>query len=438
MPSAEEGVFDRFRKSIDPDWIDRALEATGKATLRRRRLPAEQVIWLVLGMALYRHRPIDELVGRLDLALPDSGRGSVAKSAVAQARARLGSEPLKWLFERCSSKWGHESARRHEWRGLALYGVDGTTVRVPDSQENRDHFGSHRGRDHGPSGYPLVRVVTLMALRSHIIAAANFGPWGDERPYARELWPQVPDESLTIVDRNFLSSNILIPLAAQGENRHWLTRATSKTAWTAVKKLASGDELVELKTRYDARKQNPDLPRIWQVRAIRYRRPGFRPQTLLTSLLDPVAFPAEELRALYHERWEIELGFDEVKTDLLERQEAIRSKTPNGVMQELWAVGLAYNLVRLEMERVADEAGVSPSRVSFVASLRLIRDEWLWAAASNSPGAIPKNLRRLRDELARFILPPRRPERRFPRAVKIKMSGYPRNRPTTVKRSRRK
>lgn len=127
MPSADESAFERFRKSIDSKWIDEALEATGTATLRRRRLPAEQVVWLVLGMALYRHRPIDDLVSRLDLVLPESGHSSVAKSAIAQARARLGDEPMKWLFERCSSKWGHESARRHEWRGLALYGVDGTT-----------------------------------------------------------------------------------------------------------------------------------------------------------------------------------------------------------------------------------------------------------------------------------------------------------------------
>jgi hypothetical protein len=438
MPSVDEAAFQRFQESIDPEWIDAALDATGTATLRRRRLPAEQVVWLVLGMALYRHRPIDDLVGRLDLALSPSGTSSVAKSAVAQARARLGSEPLKWLFERCSQKWAHESARRHAWRGLALYGVDGTTVRVPDSQENRDHFGGQRGRDGGFSGYPLARVVTLMALRSHLIAAAAFGPWGDERPYARELWQQMPDDALAIVDRNFLAANILIPLASQGNNRHWLTRATSRTTWRVVKKLGRGDDLVELETSSEARKQNPELPKTWTMRAIGYRRRGFRPQMLLTSLLDPKAFPAEELRELYHERWELELGFDEVKTDLLERQEAIRSKTPKGAMQELWAVGLAYNLVRLEMERIAKEADVPPSRISFVVSLRMIRDEWLWAAATNSPGAIPKNLRRLRDELKRFVLPPRRTARVFPRAVKLKMSNYDRKRPTTVRKGRRK
>jgi hypothetical protein len=439
LPSADEGAFDRLRKSINPDWIESALVSTGTATLRRRRLPAEQVIWLVLGMALYRNRPIDDLVARLDLVLPGSGRASMAKSAVAQARARLGNEPLKWLFEKCSTKWGHDSARHHAWRGLAVYGVDGTTVRVPDSQENRAFFGSQDAGPRGVSGYPLARIVTLMALRSHIVVAARFGPYGDERPYANELWPELPPESLAVVDRNFLATSILIPLTRRGENRHWLTRATKRTKWTVVKKLGKGDELVELEVHRSSRVAHPelDLPEKWELRAIRYRRAGFEPQTLLTSLVDSKQYPAEELRALYHERWEMELGYDEVKTDMLDRQEAIRSKTPKGVLQELWAIGLAYNLVRLEMERIADEADVAPNQISFVVSLRLIRDEWMWAAASRAPGAIPKNLRRLRDELKRFILPPRR-DRQYPRAVKIKMSSYDRNRPAIMRRGRRK
>jgi hypothetical protein len=431
-PSSDEaGAFDRLRDSIDPVWIEQALEATGTATLRRRRLPAEQVIWLVLGMALYRDRPIDELVEKLDLVLPGSGQTSMAKSAVAQARSRLGEEPVKWLFEKCSEKWGHESAGRHLWRGLSLYGVDGTTVRVPDSPDNRGFFGSHNAGERGISGYPLARIVMLMALRSHMVVAAGMGPYGDERPFALDLWPKLPDHSLAIVDRNFLAANILLPLASSGRERHWLTRATTRSKWTVLKKLGVGDELVEMTVSNRARQQNPDLPKTWQMRAIRYQRPGFAPQTLLTSLRDNKAYPARELRDLYHERWEIELGFGEVKTDMLERAETIRSRTPPGVMQELWALGLAYNLVRLEMEQVAKEAQVPPTRISFIMSLRLIRDEWMWAAGARSPGAIPKNLRRLREEIARFILPPRRTARAFPRAVKIKMSNYARKRPIT-------
>ena len=106
---------------------------------------------------------------------------------------------------------------------------------------------------------------------------------------------------------------------------------------------------------HQARKKNPTLPKVWVVRAIRYQRKGFPPQTLLTSLLDPVDYPAEELIGLYHERWELELGYAEIKTEMLEREESIRSKSPTAVAQEMWGILLAYNLVRLEMERVADE-----------------------------------------------------------------------------------
>lgn len=175
------------------------------------------------------------------------------------------------------------------------------------------------------------------------------------------------------------------------------------------------------------RKGDPDVPRFWRVRAISYQRKGFRPQLLLTSMLDPAQFPAEEIVQVYHARWEIELGYNEVKSVMLDRLEAIRSKSPVGVAQELWGVGLMYNLIRVEMERIAGEAGVSPTQISFVMALRLIHDEWSWCAVA-SPGAIPRHLRELRADVARFVLPARR-ERSYPRSVKIKMSNYERNRP---------
>lgn len=424
----EEGAFDRLQASIDPDWIEEALEATGTATLRRRRLPAEQVIWLVLGMALYRDRRIDELVAKLDLALPGRRGPTPAPSSVTQARSRLGDEPMRWLFERCSEKWAHASARTHAWRGLAVYGVDGTTIRVPDSPDNRVHFGGHEsGR--GVSGYPIVRVLTLMALRTHLVAAMRFGPYSvGETTYAKGLWAQIPDNSLVIVDRNFYDGAALFPLQDHGANRHWLIRTKSNLKWRTLETLGPGDELVEVEPHHNVRSREPSVPKRWQMRAIRYQRAGFPPQTLLTSMTDAKAYPAREVAALYHERWEIEIGYGEVKTRMLERFEAIRSRRPTGVAQELWGVALAYNLVRLEMTRIAEEAGVPPTRISFTMALSLIRDEWGWCAVT-SPGAIPKHLRKLRADVARFVLPPRRPERRYPRAVKLKMSNYPRKRP---------
>jgi len=418
--------FDDVRRNIDPAWIEEALVATGTATIRRRRLPAVQVVWLVIGMALFRNRAIAELVHKLDLVLP-GGSPTVAASAVPQARARVGAEPLAWLFTRCADAWAHASADAHRWRGLALYGVDGSTLRVADSDENRAHFGCSNGA-RGKSGYPLVRLLGLMALRSHLLASAAFGPYETgENTYAIELWPSVPDQSLTIVDRGFFGANVLIPLTRSGMNRHWLTRAKKNLRWRVVKRLGTNDMLVEMEVSSFAKAKDPTLPRTWQVRAIRYQRKGFRPNWLLTSLLDADSYPADEIVALYHERWELELAYDEIKTEMLDREETLRSKSPSAVTQEIWGILLAYNLVRLEMERVAAEANVQPTRISFVAALHLIVDEWLWLAVT-SPGAIPSRLRDLRADLKRFILPPRRSQRSYPRAVKIKMSNYPRKR----------
>jgi IS4 transposase len=169
------------------------------------------------------------------------------------------------------------------------------------------------------------------------------------------------------------------------------------------------------------------------ARAIRFQRKGYRPTTLLTSLLDPKTYPADELRALYHERWEVELGFGEIKTDMLERLETIRSKSRTAVEQEML---IAYNLVRHEMERIADELQVPPTRISFVAALRFFVEQWLWASSTTTPGAIPQRLSTMRDRMRHFVLPPRRTESRsrvFPRAVKIKMSNYDRKVPSTVR-----
>jgi hypothetical protein len=426
--------FEDFRRHIDPEWIEEALAATGTASLRRRRLPAEQVVWLVLGMGLFRNRPISEVVAKLDLALPKPGSATVVPSAIPQARERLGEEPMEWLFSRCARKWAHESADRHRWRGLALYAVDGSKMRVPDTTENRAHFGGHRNANtddplRNESAYPMLRVVALMAVRSHLIAAAQFGSYRrQEMEYAKELLASIPGNSLTILDRYFINSSFLIPLGSEGNNRHWLIRAKTNSRWRMLKTLGPNDELVELNVSEEVRRKNPMLPKTWIARAIRYQPRGAAPRWLLTSMLDSALYPAAEVAQLYHERWEIELGYDEVKTELLEREETIRSKSPESVKQELWGILLAYNLVRLEMEGIADDAKVEPLRISFVGALRLIQDEWLWAAIT-SPGAIPKRLRELRASVRLFILPPRRTERTYPRAVKLKGNKYVRKLP---------
>jgi Insertion element 4 transposase N-terminal/Transposase DDE domain len=431
-----EASFALFAKTLDAEWIERALRATDKASVRRRKLPAEYVVWLVIGMGLLRDRSIQEVVRHLDLVLAGSDRNhqTVSGGAIVQARDRLGPQPLAWLFEQTAEVWATASADEQRWRGLAVFGVDGTTLRVPDSAENDAEFGRPgTSRGGAAAGYPQLRLVALMVLRSHLLAALAVGPYRDgELTLAEDLWRKLPDRSLTIVDREFATYEIFQRLADPGRERHWLTRAKrgkNAAKLRTVQRLGPKDTIVELRPSHYTRHLNPALPETLRVRAIPYQRRGFRPQILLTSLLDPETHPAAEIIELYHERWELELGFDEVKTHTLEREEALlRCKAPERVRQELWGLALAYNLVRLAMARVARRADVSPTRISYRHALNFIRVFWLSAHLA-SPGVLPRRLDALHEELALLILPPRRPRRPFPRAVKIKMSNFPRKRP---------
>jgi hypothetical protein len=434
--SATEQSFALFAHSLDPRWIEQALQATGSATVRRRKLPAEYVVWTVIGMGLLRDRSIQEVVRHLDLVVPGvdppQSRQTVTGGAIVQARDRLGDEPMRTLFTLTAEYWASASVQKDRWRGLLVFGADGSRLRIPDTAENDHAFGrpkSGRGR----AGYPQLRIVALMALRSHLLAALAVGGCHDgEITLAASLWPKLPDQSLTILDRGFVSYLLFHQIRTAGTERHWLTRGKKNLNGRVLHKLGPKDFLVELPVHRNLRRAHPELPETLQARLIRYQRRGFRPQTLLTSLLDPVAFPAAEIIELYHERWELEIGFDEIKTHTLEREEAhLRSRAPERVRQELWGLAIGYNLVRLEMERVAERAAVSPRRISYRHSLMLIRNFWLVTAWIASPGVLPKRLEALHHELALLILPPRR-SRTFPRAVKIKMSNYP------LKRSPRK
>lgn len=425
LPTSFEGL----KSHVDVEWVRTALTNGGSGKLRNRKLSAEDIVWLVIGISLYRDQPMVDVAHRLDLVLPDKkGRpGTVSKGAIPQARERVGVDPLRELFRTTSDHWALESAERTRWRGLMVLGADGSTLRVPDSPENRSEFRLPPA-SRSTSGYPQVRVAVLMVLRSHQWLDFDFADCRTGE--GTVTWPliqRVPAKSLTILDRYYIDHGQLCDLRARGEDRHWLLRARKGLKCRVVERLGRGDDLVEVPVSRDLRRKRPELPETFLARAIRYRRKGFRTRTLWTSLLDPEAYPAGEIVELYHERWELELGYDELKTDILEREESIRSETPNGVRQELWGMAIAYNLVRREMDLLARELDLPPRRISFIASLRLIRDLFHWAAITGSPGALPKRIKRMRVDMRRLVLPPRRSDRRYPRCVKVKMSGYARN-----------
>lgn len=417
-----EGVenLSRFAASVRPDWITEALNASGTATVRHRKLPAEKTIWLVLGIALFGDRSILRVAEDLKVAF----NGVIASSALSQARARLTCAPIKWLFERVAQAWSQVGEEK--WRGLSLYGMDGSHQRVADCADIAEHFGRPKGR--ASAGYPQLRFIALMNLTTRLLAGATVGRWTDsEVTLAKDLWAKIPDNSLTIVDRGFLSYLNIFTVLSAGTNCHFLCRAKSNTRLTITSLLADGTALVSLKAPASLRELVGEGTDQIILRALSYRHPGGKDGFLLTSLLDASLYPATEVLALYHKRWELEIAFDEIKTHLLDRREALRSKTVDGTYQEFWAILLLYNLVRREMQSVAEAKGLPASRISFTGAILKIQLFFL-LAQNSAPGNLPRELAAVEQDLGKsFVLPPRQHNRRYPRHVKIKMSNYPKN-----------
>src|SRR5437899_229917 len=197
--------FEQFRSALDSAWVADALAATDTASVRRRKLPAEHVVWLVIGMGLFHDRSIAEVVHHLDLVVPPrSGeRGRVTNAAIVQARDQLGVAPLAALFTQTADVWTAAAAATERWLGLADYRLAGT---VPDAPENVAGFGRPPSPDGAGAGYPLVRVVALLSLRHHLLAAAAVGSSRTgELALARGVWAALPDHTVVILDRGFCS-----------------------------------------------------------------------------------------------------------------------------------------------------------------------------------------------------------------------------------------
>ena len=408
-------------------WIESALGYTGKASIRHRRLPAEQVVWLVIALAIYRHRSIRQLLGELNFALPDLHDTCLTDSAVTQARQRLGEEPLAWLFATSARAWHEQDAKRSDFHGLQLFAMDGTSLKLADSPENRAHFDSPHFANGALASYPHARMVTLSALRTQLVVAADFGAYSKgEMGYALNLLPSIPDHSLTVLDKGFLAAELLCTLRMQGTERHFLVPAKSNTRWERI----SGDDddgIVEMRVSSAARKGSASLPMKWQARAVATTGPAGKKVYLLTSLLDVSRFPAERIRQCYRERWQIETSYREIKQTMMGMALSLRSRSAPGTRQEIWGILIAYNLVRLEMARTAEEARCAPNEVSFVFALGVFQLEMMHAAAERAFGNLPGTIKRMRKRMI-LELNVYRPDRKFDRVTKAKPQRYPERR----------
>ncbi len=414
--------LDRLAEHLPTAWIEEALAATGTASIRRRRLPAEQVVWLVIALALYRGQSMPEVLASLDMALPSASDQPVSKSAVSQARQRLGAAPLQSLFDQTARAWCAQDAERHAWKGLSLWAMDGTSFRAADSAKNRAHFGAQAYASGRLASYPQVRAVSVTAIPTHLVANVAFGEYGqNEMLYAKTLIAGIADHSLTVFDRGFLSAEILLGLTQGGQERHYLIPAKSNTKWEVL----SGEEddcLVRMRVSAQARAKSPELPEHWTARAVRMVCASGKQRVLLTSLLDRRRYKAEALAECYRRRWEIETSYRELKQSMLGEALTLRSQQPEGVEQEIWGALIAYNLVRLEMAKAALQAKVEPTDLSFLRALHILQHEMIWAVGM-APGKLPAHLLRLRLQM-QFAIVEKRRGRQCPRLVKALPQRY--------------
>ena len=340
--------------------IHAALQATGKHEKRQRLLPAALVVQLVICLCLLR-----DAASRVVLAYLVSGK-LASKMAITKARYRLGARPLIELFRRLAKPLATvASVPAAFYGGLRLTAIDGTTVDVPDTPQNEAVFG-RPGSSRGKAAFPRARVITLCECGTHVMLAARV------RPYLRDEMTAVCDiirrdvaaGMLVLIDRGLCFAHSVALIVARGA--HVLGRVKSNIALPQLAIHPDGSWLSRMGET--------------AVRAIRYQVVSgdtIAEFTVVTTLLDWREHPALELAQLYHERWEIETAFDEIKTHQQGRPNGqatlIRAQLPAGVVQEIYAMLVAHTFLRTLMGAAALERGVDPDRISFKTTLNIVR-----------------------------------------------------------------
>jgi hypothetical protein len=423
LRSAPDGLGRTARDRIDPEWIEQAIASGGSIELRRRKMPARVVVWLVIGICLFAGMSFPDVVRRFGLTLPTKrGRAQLdpTSGSIAEARKRLGGEAMKRLFEITSEHWRRlPEFEPLTFKGLQVCAIDGVNFRVPDTPSNREQFGRPPNVD---AGYPATMGVCVIDVITHLIIAATFGSSRDgEVTHLRRLVSDLPGKAVYLLDRNFNSFADLYDVQDADMDRHWLVRAKRHMRVHLVRELGPGDALVEARAHSRLRRRVPDLPRSFVVRRLEFSKNN-KTYVVLTSLLDPVRFPAADVAALYTSRWEIELVFDDIKTEQRERVVALRSKSPDMVYQEIFGLLVAHNLVRIEMAHAATLLGVAPTRISFHRALAVVEREFGFFAG-DPPTKLWERHDALYEKLKYLVLPPRR-KRSYPRAVKQRPAKY--------------
>jgi hypothetical protein len=358
------------------DEVRRVLAETGKASERERDLPAHVMVYYAIALALYTGAGTREVLRCLLEGLrwlwgAEAVRVA-GKSAISQARTRLGEAPLRRLYERVVRPIATSASKGAWYRRWRLVSLDGSCLDVADTVENCDAFGRPEA-SRGESAFPQVRFVALVENGTHVLFGARLGGFAEgETTLAHEALPALRPGMLCLADRQFFGHALWREAVATGADLLWRVKRNLRLPREAV--LADGSYL---STVYPGEKDRRHRTAGTRVRVVEYRLEGVAEAEplyrLVTTLLDPAAAPATELAALYHERWEIEGALAELKTQLRGARVVLRSKTPALVRQEFWGLLLAHFAVRGLMHEAALRADEDPDRLSFLHAVRVVR-----------------------------------------------------------------
>lgn len=357
--------------------VDEVIASCGRTEQRHRSLPARVMAYFAIGMGLHSEGSYEDVLSLLTDGLSWSSGWSESwalpsKSAIFQARARLGPEPVEALFRRVAMPVATAQTPGAWLAGRRLVALDGTTLDVADSVENGAWFGRPGVNKGEQSAFPQARLVALAECATHAIFDAEVGAYTtSEIDLAKVLVERLAPGMLLIADRGFCGYPLWRKAAATGADLLW--RARSNMAPRHVEDLADGSWLAELRPGGNAGRTAEPAP----IRVIEFTiddgRGETEPYRLFTTLLDPSEASAGELAAAYVHRWEIELAFDELKTHQRGARTVLRSKSPDLVHQEIWGYLCCHYAIRTLMWEAADHAHLDPHRVSFVAALRIAR-----------------------------------------------------------------
>ena len=364
-------------KTFPLERVRSVLAVTGKTSVRERDLPAHVVVYYAIALALYMQSSYREVLrclfeGLQWLADPALTVRVTGNSGISQARTRLGWEPMRQLHDEVVKPIAVASTRGAWYRRWRLVSLDGSTMDVADEKTNDEVFG-RPGSSRGSSAFPKLRFVSLVENGTHVLFGTRMSAYATgENTLAKEVVGALDSGMLCLADRGFFGYEMWQRALASQAQLLWRIKANA--ALPCEKRLADGSYLSRI---YACDKDKRLRTNATVLRVIEYRLDGVADAEpiyrLVTTVLDPLQGPAEELAALYHDRWEIETALDELKTHLRGANIVLRSKTPDLVRQEFYGLLMAHYAVRALMHEAALKANLDPDALSFIHAVRVVR-----------------------------------------------------------------